>query len=107
MNQVSLQLKGHSLMITVQCVATDRLKRLGLGDHTDHSLNVVLGVPESRDLLGTEALVSCVFESVVGRKVTITDCRQIGRFSTELARSRPFLVKFASVLDHRLLLSSK
>ena len=64
-------------------------------------------MPESRDLLGTEALVSCAFESVVGRKVTITDCRRIGRFSTESVRSQPFLVKFASVWDRRLLLSSK
>ena len=64
-------------------------------------------MPESRDLRSTEALVSRAFESVVGRKVTITDCRQIGRFSTESARSQPFLVKLVSVWDHRLLLSSK
>ena len=77
-------------------------------EHTDRSHNVVVfGVPESRDLLGTEELVSRAFESVVGRKVTITDCRRIGRFSTESVRSRPLLVKFASVWDRRLLLSSK
>ena len=64
-------------------------------------------MPESRDLLGTEALVSCAFESVVGRKVTITECRRIGRFSPESVRSLPLLVKFASVWDCRLLLSSK
>ena len=43
-------------------------------EHTDRSHNVVVfGVPESRDLLGTEELVSRAFESVVGRKVTIVD----------------------------------
>ena len=64
-------------------------------------------MPESKDLLGTEELVSRAFESIVGRKVTITDCSRIGRFSTESVRSRPLLVKFASVWDRKLLLSSK
>ena len=77
-------------------------------EHTDHSHNVVVfGVPKSRDLLGTEELVSRAFESVGGRKITITDCRRIGRFSTESVRSRLLLVNFTSVCDRRLLLSSK
>ena len=76
--------------------------------HTDHSHNVVVfGVSESKDLLGTEELVSHAFESVVGRKVTITDCSRIERSSTESVRSRPLFVKFASVWDRKLLLSSK
>lgn len=44
---------------------------------------------------------------IVGRKVTITDCNRIGRFSTNSVRSQPLLVKFASVWDCKLLLSSK
>ena len=74
----------------------------------DRSLNVVVfGVPESRDLLGTESLVSRAFESVVGRRVPIADCRRIGRFSSESSRSRPLLVRLASVWDRRSLLSCK
>ena len=65
-------------------------RKAGSREHTDHSLNVVVfGVPESRDLLGTEALVSRAFESVVERKDT--DCRQIGRFSTKSVKSQLLL----------------
>ena len=108
-NQVSLQLKGHFSDDPSHYRSAHRqTEKAGSREHTDRSLNVVVfGVPESRDLLGMEALVSRAFESVVGRKVTFTDCRRIGRFSTESVRSRPLLVKFASVWDRRLLLSSK
>ena len=68
---------------------------------------VVFGVPESKDLLGTEALVSRAFELAVGRRVIIADCKRIGKFSSESIRSRPLLVRLASVWDRRLLLSSK
>ena len=106
-NQVSLQLQGHFSVDSSVCVH-NQVEKARSREHTDRSYNVVVfGVPESRDLLGTEELVSCAFESVVGRKVTITDCRRIGRFSTESVRSRPLLVKFASVWDRRSLLSSK
>lgn len=44
---------------------------------------------------------------IVGRKVTITDCSRIGKFSTKSVRSQPLLVKFASVWDCKLLLNSK
>ena len=102
-NQVSLQLQGHFSDDSSVCVHS-QVEKARSREQTDRSHNVVFGVPESRDLLGTD---SRVFESVVGRKVTTTDCRRIGRFSTESVRSRPLLVKFASVWDHRLLLSSK
>ena len=107
MKQVSLQLKGHfsdDLSHYSSVCAHRQAEKAGSWEYTDHYFWCV---QESRDLLGTEALVSCAFELVVGRKVTITHYREIGRFSTESVRSRPFLVKFASVWDHRLLLSSK
>ena len=107
MNRVSVQLKGHFSVDHYSSVgAHSQAEKAGFREHTDRSHNI-FGVPESRDLLGTEALVSHTFESVVGRKVTITDCRRIGRFSTESVRNRPLFMKFASVWDRRLLLSSK
>ena len=82
--------------------------KAGFGGEIDHSLNVVVfGVPESKDLLGTEALVGWAFELAVGRRVAIADCKQIGKFSSESVRSQPLLVRLASVWDRRLLLSSK
>ena len=85
-----------------------QVDKAGFGGEIDCSLNVVVfGVPESKDLLGTEALVSRAFELAVGRRVTIADCKRIGKFSSELIRSRPLLVRLASVWDRRLLLSSK
>ena len=58
-------------------------------EHTDRSHNVVVfGVPESRDLLGTEELVSRAFESVVGRKVTIVDFKP-GRNCTSIKLEVP------------------
>lgn len=88
-NQVSLQLQGHFSEDSSVCVHR-QVEKAGSREHTDHFLNVVVfGVPESRDLLGTEALVSRAFESVVERKDT--DCRQIGRFSTESVKSQPLL----------------
>ena len=107
-NQVSLQLKGHFSADHYSSTGVHgQAKKAGSQEHTNRSHNVVFGVPESRDLLSAEALVSRAFESVVGRKVTITDCGPIGRFSSESVRSRPLLMKFASVWDRRLLLSSK
>ena len=74
----------------------------------DRSLNVVVfGVPESKDLLGIEALVSRAFELAVGRRVTIVDCKRIRKFSSESIRSWSLLVRLASVWDRRLLLSFK
>ena len=58
-------------------------------------------------MLGTEALVSRAFELAVGRRVTIADCKRIGKFSSESIRSRPLFIRLASVWDRRLLLSSK
>ena len=85
-----------------------QVDKTGFSGDIDRSLNVVVfGVPESRDLVGTEALVSRAFELAVGRKVTIADCKRIGRFSSDLIRSRPLLVRLASVWDRRLLLSCK
>ena len=70
MNQISLQLKGHfSVDHYNSAGAHGQAEKAGSQEHTDHSHNVVVfGVPESRDLLGTEALVSCAFESVVAWK---------------------------------------
>ena len=62
---------------------------------------------EFQDLLGTEALVSRAFELAVRRRVTIADCKRIGKFSSESIRSRSLLIRLASVWDRRLLLSSK
>ena len=59
------------------------------------------------NLMGTEALVSRAFELAVGRRVTIADCKRIRKFSSESIRSRPLLVRLASVWDCRLLLSSR
>ena len=65
-----------------------QVDKTGFGGDIDRSLNVVVfGVPKSRDLVGTEALVSRAFELAVGRKVTIADCKRIGRFSSDLIRS--------------------
>ena len=60
-----------------------KVDKTGFGGDIDRSLNVVFGVPESRDLVGTEALFSRAFEVAVGRKVTIADCKRIGRFSSD------------------------
>ena len=76
--------------------------------HVDRSHNVIVfGVPESRDMLGTEALVNRAFEMAVGRKVAVADYRRVGRFSAEASKSRPLLIRLASVWDRRLLLGSK
>jgi len=74
----------------------------------DRSRNVILfGVPESRNLLDTESLVSRALEFAVGRKIEFVDCRRLGRYSQGQKRNRPLLVKLVSVWDRRLLLSSK
>ena len=57
--------------------------------------------------VGHEALVNCAFEVAVGRKVAVADYRHVGRFSAEASKSRPLLIRLASVWDHRLLLGSK
>ena len=82
--------------------------KAGFGGDIDCSFNVVVfGVPGSRDLMGTEALVSRAFELAVGRRVKIADCKRIRRFSSDSIRSRPLLVRLASVWDRKLLLSCK
>ena len=63
-NQVSLQLQGHISVDSSVCVH-NQVEKARSREHTDRSHNV-FGVPESRDLPGTE-LVSRAFESVVGR----------------------------------------
>ena len=71
MNQVSLQLQGHFSDDSSVCVHSqvEKARSREQNDRQSHNV-VVFGVPESRDLLGTD---SRVFESVVGRKVTTTD----------------------------------
>ena len=57
--------------------------------HVDRAHNVIVfGVPESRDLLGTEALVNRAFEVAVGRKVAVADYRRVGSISAEASKSR-------------------
>ena len=78
MNQVSLQLWGHFSDDSSVCIHS-QVEKARSQEHTDRSHNVVVfGVPESRHLLGTEELVSRAFDSVIGRKVTIADCRRFG-----------------------------
>ncbi len=74
----------------------------------DRSRNVIVfGVPESKSLLETELLVSRAFEFAVGRRIELADCFRLGRYNKHHEKSRPLLVKLASVWDRRLLLSSK
>ena len=60
----------------------------------DRSRNVILfGVPENRNLLDTENLVSHALEFAVGRKIDLVDCRRLGKYSQGQKKSRPLLVK--------------
>ena len=79
-NQVSLQLKGHFSDDPSHYRSAHRqTEKAGSREHTDRSLNVVVfGVPESRDLLGMEALVSRAFESVVGRRLHLQIAGELG-----------------------------
>ena len=93
MKQVSLQLKGHfsdDLSHYSSVCAHRQAEKAGSWEYTDHYFWCV---PESRDLLGTEALVSRAFELVVGRKVTITHYRGIGAISKSLAGKGVTLVQ--------------
>ena len=74
----------------------------------DRSRNVIIfGVPESRSLLDAENLVRQGFEFAVGRKTEVDDCRRLGKFNPHQEKSRPLIVKLASVCDQRLLLNTK
>ena len=58
--------------------------------------------PESRSLIHTENLVRQTFEFAVGLKIKLVDFRRLGK-----EKSRPLIVKLASVWDRRLLLNTK
>ena len=74
----------------------------------DRSRNVIIfGVPENRSLLDTENLVRQAFEFAVGRKIELDDCQRLGKFNPHQEKSRPLIVKLASVWDQRLLLNTK
>ena len=59
----------------------------------------IFGVPESRSLLDTENLVRQAFEFTVGRKIELEDCQCLGKFNPHQEKSRPLIVKIASVWD--------
>ena len=86
----------HTLQAPLHHAVTYIYRYMGLtsvirNSHTySHSRNVILfGVPESRNLLDTESLVSRALEFAVGRKIEFVDCRRLGRYSQGQKRNRP------------------
>ena len=70
----------------------------------DRSCNVIItGVEESRKMSVWRDTVARILVITAGRDVRIEDAFRLGRFNNQ--RSRPILVKLASVWDRRLILS--
>jgi len=70
----------------------------------DRSRNVIItGVEESRKMSVWRDTVARILVITAGRDVRIEDAFRLGRFNNQ--RSRPILVKLASVWDRRLILS--
>ena len=89
------KISGRMLRSTANSIAPSvtKLFNLSIQDGTFPNIWKNFGVPESRDLLGTESLVSRAFESVVGRECLLQTAGELEDFLLSLW-SRPLLVRW-------------